>query len=284
VIAALLGVLAVGVAACGGTQPEPCTDGSCIPVVSGDITLAAQLDLPPGPGPHPVVTLVHGSGRGTREDFAGVVDTYRAAGFGVVRYDKRGAGASTGRFRDVNTGNSIEVFDLLAADLLAVVNRVATEPNVDVDRIGLLGVSQAGWVMPLAAVRSDAVAFVVSISGAASSVGISDHYDNLAEDTATQEIGAALAAFDGPHGYDPASDLESLEVPALWIYGARDLSNPTANDVAILNRLRDEFDKDFTIEVFEDADHGLNNTTTGQPVDAQSVVNRWLADRVVASD
>jgi pimeloyl-ACP methyl ester carboxylesterase len=37
---------------------------------------------------------------------------------------------------------------------------------MDRDQIGLLGISQAGWVMPLAAVRSRDIAFLISISGA----------------------------------------------------------------------------------------------------------------------
>ncbi len=280
----LLVASVVAIAACTSSTPEPCTEGECIPIPSGEVTIAAELVLPSGAGPHPVLIMVHGSGRGTRQDFAGVVNTYRAAGFGTLRYDKRGAGDSTGRFRDVTAGNSIEVFDLLASDVLAIASYLAAEPAVDPDRIGLLGVSQAGWIMPLAAARSNVTAFIVSISGTASTVGVSDHYDRIAEDTATGRIAEELASFEGVHGYDPVPTLESLDVPALWIYGARDLSNPTANDVQILERIRTELGKDFTIEVFENANHGLTDVDTGRPVDAQSVVNRWLAEHGGRSD
>ena len=255
----------VTLAACSTTpRAAPCATGECIPIQSGEITLAAVLDLPPGPGPHPVLVMVHGSGPGTRADFAAVVNTYRAIGVGILRYDKRGAGESTGRFRDVTAANSIEVFDLLA-----IVEYLATQDGVDGDRIGLIGVSQAGWIMPLAAARSNAVAFFISISGAASTVGVSDHYDKIAEDFSSAEVAEALASFSGPPGYDPGPDLEAVNVPALWVYGARDLSNPTANDVKILERIRTEFDN---------ADHSLIDVATGQAVDAQAVVNRWLAE------
>lgn len=266
------------------SQAEPCAAGECTPIPSGDITLAAELDLPAGPGPHPVLVMVHGSGPGTRDDFASVVSTYRTIGVGTLRYDKRGAGESIGRFRDVTAENSIEVFELLASDLLATVEYLSTHPGVDPDRIGLIGVSQAGWIMPLATARSDAVAFFISISGAASTVGVSDHYDQLAEDLTSSEVAEALASFDGAHGYDPVPDLESVTVPALWIYGARDLSNPTANDIRILEEIRTGSGKDFTIHVFDDADHDLIHHTTGQPVDAQAVVNRWLADQTTSQN
>lgn len=262
---------------------EPCRNGECIPVPSGDVTLALELDLPPGPGPHPVLVMVHGSGRGTRADFAGVVDTYRSSGIGIARYDKRGAGDSTGRFHDVDAGNSRDVFDLLADDLVAVVEHVATEPGVDPDRIGAIGVSQAGWIMPLAAGRSERIAYMISISGAASSVGVSDRFDRIAEDTPDPvQVATELAAFDGEHGYDPAADLAVLTIPALWIYGGRDTSNPTANDVAVLERIAAEHDVDFEIHVLPDADHALIDARTGRPADAQSIVDRWLTERILA--
>ena len=121
----LLGLILL---ACGGRTVEPCV-GNCIPIPSGDRTLAAELELPAGLGPHPVLVMIHGSGRGTRHDFAGVVDTYRSIGVGILRFDKRGVGESTGRFRDVTAANSIEVFDLLAADVLAVIEHLATQPR-----------------------------------------------------------------------------------------------------------------------------------------------------------
>ncbi len=67
-------------------------------------------------------------------------------------------------------------------------------------------------------------------------------------------------------------------MPALWIFGGRDLSNPTANDVAILNRIQTQLGKDFTIHIFANADHNLIDVTTGRPADAQQIVNRWLVE------
>jgi dienelactone hydrolase len=78
---------------------------------------------------------------------------------GRPRLDKRGVGGSTG---DWNMAS----FDDLAGDVVAAVEYVKTRSDIDPKRIGLLGVSQAGWIMPLAAVRSKDIAFLISISGA----------------------------------------------------------------------------------------------------------------------
>ena len=80
-------------------------------------------------------------------------------GMTVLAYDKRGVGGSTG---DWNTAS----FDDLAADVVAAFQYLKSRNDIDPAQIGLLGVSQAGWVMPLAAVRAKDLAFLISISGA----------------------------------------------------------------------------------------------------------------------
>src|SRR5438270_10432649 len=57
-------------------------------------------------------------------------------------------------------------FDELAGDVVAAFAYLQTRSDIDHAQIGLLGVSQAGWIMPLAAVRAKGMAFLISISGA----------------------------------------------------------------------------------------------------------------------
>ncbi len=74
-----------------------------------------------------------------------------AAGVGVVTFDRRGEGESTG---DVTRGR----FELQVEDALAVMDAI------DAKRVGLWGISQGGWIGPLAAAASDDVAFLVLIA------------------------------------------------------------------------------------------------------------------------
>jgi len=69
----------------------------------------------------------------------------------VLAYDKRGVGASTGRYRPFNVRESENIFEELAADARAATRWPRTQKEVDPARIGLVGGSQAGWIMPLAA-------------------------------------------------------------------------------------------------------------------------------------
>jgi len=126
---------------------------------SGDVQLTGTLISPTTGGKHPAIVLVHGSGAENRDYVLPWSRFLIRRGLAVFGYDKRGVGGSTG---DWNTAS----FDDLAGDVVAAVQSLKTRSDIDPTQIGLLGVSQAGWVMPLAAVRSKDIAFLISISGA----------------------------------------------------------------------------------------------------------------------
>jgi uncharacterized protein len=126
---------------------------------SGGIQLAGTLFCPASNAKHPAIILVHGSGAENREYMLPWARFLIRRGIAVLGYDKRGVGESTG---DWNTAS----FDDLAGDVVAAVKYLKTRDDIDSTQIGLLGISQAGWIMPLAAVQERDVAFLISISGA----------------------------------------------------------------------------------------------------------------------
>jgi uncharacterized protein len=126
---------------------------------SGAIRLVGTLISPTTAGRHPAIILVHGSGAEDREYMLPFARFLIRHGVAVLGYDKRGVGGSTG---DWNTAS----FDDLAGDVVAAFEYLKTRKDIDRSRIGLLGVSQAGWVMPLAAIRVSDLAFLISVSGA----------------------------------------------------------------------------------------------------------------------
>ena len=126
---------------------------------NGDIKLAGMLTSPIKGEKHPAIILVHGSGAENREYMLPFARFLIRHGIAVLGYDKRGVGSSTG---DWNTAS----FDDLAGDVVAAFEYLKTRRDIDRTQIGLLGVSQAGWIMPLAAVRSKDIAFLISVSGA----------------------------------------------------------------------------------------------------------------------
>jgi pimeloyl-ACP methyl ester carboxylesterase len=118
--------------------------------IEGDgFSLAASYS-PAGPT---ALVALHGAGEGTRESpsLHHLHELLPQHGFGVVSFDRRGEGDSTG---DATRGR----FDLQADDALAVLRAI------DAERVGLFGYSQGGWIAPIAAARSDEVAFLVLVA------------------------------------------------------------------------------------------------------------------------
>jgi uncharacterized protein len=129
-------------------------------VDQGDAVLAGSLTLP-ARAPAPALVAVHGAEAAVRSYplYEHLHSVLPEAGFAAVTFDRRGEGESTG---EPSAGR----FELLAEDALAVVAHVAALPEIDAERIGLWGISQGGWVAPLAATRSSRVAFLVLVASA----------------------------------------------------------------------------------------------------------------------
>src|SRR5262249_4825407 len=80
-----------------------------------------------------------------------------AMGFAVLIYDRRGSGASSGTLKDID-------YATLADDAIAGQNALTKLPRIDANKIGFWGFSQGGWLAVLAAQRSKAAAFAISVS------------------------------------------------------------------------------------------------------------------------
>ncbi len=132
---------------------------------NGDVTLAGTLTIPPGEGPFAAVVLVSGSGAQNRDEelfdhrpFRVLADALARRGIAVLRSDDRGVGGSSGSVELSTTSD-------FAADVLSAIEWLRARPEVAPNRIGILGHSEGGLVGPLAASRSDTVAFVVMLAG-----------------------------------------------------------------------------------------------------------------------
>ena len=121
---------------------------------NGDVSIGATLLLPAAPGPHPGIVMVHGSGPVTRDALRPFADHFARHGVAVLISDKRGTGATTGRWARAT-------FDDLAEDALAGVRYLKARPDILPSAVGVHGTSLGGWIAPLAAVKSNDVAFVV---------------------------------------------------------------------------------------------------------------------------
>ncbi|WP_296385432.1 alpha/beta fold hydrolase [Winogradskyella sp.] len=137
--------------------------------IEAKITLAGTLTLPNKNGKFPVVILISGSGPQDRDEsfmghkpFLVLADHLTKQGIGVLRFDDRGHGESTGDFGNATTED-------FSKDVLSAIAYLKTRKEIDIKNIGLIGHSEGGIIAPLAANNSKDVAFMVLLA----STGIS---------------------------------------------------------------------------------------------------------------
>jgi DUF1680 family protein/pimeloyl-ACP methyl ester carboxylesterase len=212
--------------------------------------LDGTLDLPDGPGPHPLVIVIAGSGPTDRDgnqpglklDYLKQLGAGLAQrGIAVLRYDRRGIGKSAaawpGREEDFR-------FEMLADDASAWVHMLRRDHRFG--RIGLLGHSLGSLIGLVAAQKADIDAFV-SLAGPGRKTHevLREQFTrNLAPDLAREgvkildELAAGRTVADPPKGlilrksvqpylisefqYDPAAAIARLAIPALIVHGTRD--------------------------------------------------------------
>ena len=248
--------------------------------------LAGTLFLPERAGPLPAVVYVHSSGQTLRWGWdVPWVRQIVGAGLAFFSYDKRGVGESQGTCCPGDQSH----FNLLAADADGAVSALHKRPEVDPNRIGFLGTSQAGWVIPLAVVRSKhRIAFTALASGPAVTTDEEGQWSQLAgEDAAnppplTADKRAEITRELHPGGFDPVPLLAQMMVPGIWVYGRLDRSHPAEKSAATLERLRQTQGKDFTVVLFPTAGHGLLDVPPADPR-AMPTLLAWIQKHVRAS-
>ncbi len=254
------------------------------------ITLTGLLTLPDTPGRHAGIVVLHGSERGTRNDFGRQqMSAFMASqGLAVLTYDKRGVGDSGGVYQEYASESNLS---LLAQDALAGVNYLKGRPEIDSRRIGLIGASQAGWIIPLAAAQSADVRFFIILSGPVVSVGTESQYSSYTNNGdspssySAEDISKKLATA-SPSGFDPLPVIADLQQPGLWLWGDQDQSVPVPESLSNLKGLIAQGRANFAYRVFLNADHNLQQSShglfneipysAGFPEDYYTTLAQWL--------
>ena len=242
-----------------------------------EAVLAGTLYLPAAEGRYPAVVWVHGSEEQPRLSYGAIVSPLVEHGIAVFSYDKRGVGESEG-----DCCTSPGQYNLVAADADGAVLSLRSRPDIDAERVGFYGVSEAGWVVPLANSRlREPVAFTALVSGPTVTTGEEKVWsDNAGEGepgplTVEKKAEATQALQEaGPSGFDPAPYIKQMQTPGLWLFGGGDKSIPTDRSVAILKQMKAQ-GKKFTIIVFPRADHGLVDNVPTAPEAPQTLVS-WI--------
>ncbi|MFI5912103.1 alpha/beta hydrolase family protein [Dactylosporangium sp. NPDC051541] len=243
-------------------------------------TLAGTVFAPRDtPGPLPGLVLVHGSGNGKRAGVTPEAIVFARQGIAVLAYDKRPL--------------ADPVYSLLADDVIAAAQTLRRQPGVQPDTVGLWGISEGGWVMPIAASRSKDIAFLVLASApglsplrvqnwnmrnklAAAGVTSGALTDTLSNRFYRLAADAGLFA---EAGHDPRPPLSAVTQPVLAVYGTADTQVPPAESAAVLREtvrsplsVRFVADAGHTLRVLDDSGMFTNELFRGYP----QIVGEWV--------
>lgn len=234
--------------------------------------------------PHAAIVIVHGSGQESRSrEFALFL---AENGISVLTYDKRGVGESGGIYLGPEVGtNNIDSTNLalLADDACAAVN-VLHECNTHVP-IGLLGVSQAGWIIPIAATKNPLVDFMVVFSGSLVPTleqlrfqfltdGDPNFWDNHTEAEVRQHICCDADRYQFINT-DPYDSLDRLSIDGLWLFGGKDIQIPVGLSIERLNNLKAK-GKEYQYCLFSDLGHNVAFADSTEPMD---ITLNWIKNR-----
>ncbi|MEM9361883.1 MAG: alpha/beta hydrolase [Bacteroidota bacterium] len=251
---------------------------------SKGVTLAGTIYKPKNP--IAAMVIVHGSDSVPRmNDFA---DLLAQNGISVLTYDKRGVAESGGIYvgPEVGTNNiSQENLDLLAEDVSSAVDLLNQEiKNIP---IGLVGFSQAGWIIPIVANKNPLVQFMVLFSCPTINTleqlrfqfytdGRTDFWDNHTDEDAREHV------HNDPDKYqfaatDPKDFLGKLSIPGLWLFGEKDIQIPVGMCIEQLNSLKAK-GKPFEYALFSNLGHNTAFATSWLPFD---ISTHWIRQKVM---
>ncbi|MBB6269883.1 hypothetical protein HDF26_000310 [Pedobacter cryoconitis] len=268
------------------SQPDFTTEN--VKFNSAGVTLEGTIFKPEHP--YAAVVLVHGSGQETR--MVNMASLLAKNGIAVLTYDKRGAGKSGGIYTGPEVGtNNIDSanLNLLALDASAASNALLAQLPANHGPLGLIGFSQAGWVIPLAAKKNNQVNFMILFSGPVITTleqlrfqfytqGNTSFWDTHTEAEAREHIKSDPDRYQFA-GTDPQDALSTLPIRGLWLFGGKDIQIPVLLSIEHLNALKQQ-GKLYDYQLFPELGHDTGYSKSQEPFNAAVQWIKTIADHM----
>ncbi|MGH7524218.1 MAG: alpha/beta hydrolase family protein [Gemmatimonadales bacterium] len=270
----------------------------------GGIRLGGTLTLPRDThGRSPAVVTITGSGQEDRDEyipvaggyrpFRQIADTLGRRGIAVLRLDDRTVGASGGAL-----GTSADYAD----DIRAAVAYLRSRPEIDGDRIALLGHSEGGMIAPMVAATDPRIRAIVLMAGPAESGLDIIHYQqrNAIENDSTtpvtvrdSTIRAAAVTLDSIARtnawlrfflqYDPLATARRVRTPVLILQGSTDHQVTPDQAEKLAAAFRAGGNTQVTVHVFPGLDHLFVPDPSGQPAGYASLPSSRVTPEVLGT-
>jgi dienelactone hydrolase len=280
-------------------------------------TLAGTLTLPKGASrakPVGAIVTVTGSGPQDRDEAIGlpgfqpfrqIADSLARRGIAVLRMDDRGTGSSGGTFKGSTSAD-------FAEDTRAGLAYLRTRPEIQSDRLGVLGHSEGAIIAPMVAEKEPTLRAIVLLAGIAQPgrtalhFQIKNSYEHDTKLTPAQresQIAAIPARIDAMMAadpwmkffltHDPAANMRRVKTPVLILTGSRD-QQAVPEQVALMeSAFKEGGNKDVTARVLPDLNHLFVHDIDGFPgnytklpppvmmqTDVLGMIADWLSKRL----
>lgn len=162
VVCLLSAIAPCAVAGAGGVDDGVAVTSTDFSFVSQALTLSGIITQPAQGKPRALIVFIHGYGKTDVRGwnmYADLRSRFASLGIASATWDKPGEGRSEGPF-DVNqpvASSAQEVLDAIAY--------LRSQKIPGADRIGLWGISRAGWIAPIVLSQDPKIRFWISVSG-----------------------------------------------------------------------------------------------------------------------
>ena len=238
---------------------------------------------PPGaafPGRRPVVIALHGGPESlARPGFRGRTNFWiNERGYAVIYPNVRGSAGFGRRFMEAD---NLKKREDAARDVGALLDWIATQPDLDASRVAVTGVSYGGFLA-----LATAAAYPNRVAAAVSSSGIS-HFVSLLEGTESYRRDLARAEYGDERDPDmrqfldaisPLANAERIRAPLLVCHGRNDPRVPWTEAEQIVRRVR-AGGTPVWYALAEDEGHGFSKKSN---VDYLFAVQTMFLDRYLA--
>jgi dipeptidyl aminopeptidase/acylaminoacyl peptidase len=208
----------------------------------GPESIPAWVYRPEGDGPHPVIIAIHGGPEGqSRPGFSSTYQMWlQKLGAAVIRPNVRGSDGYGKHYMALDNGFKREDS---VRDIGALLDWIATQSDLDQNRVAVFGGSYGGYMVLASAVHySDRLKAAVDIVGISNFVTFLENTQDYRRDLRRAEYGDERDPEMRAHleAISPLNHVEKISIPMLVVQGQNDPRVPVTEAEQVVAALRQQ--------------------------------------------
>jgi dipeptidyl aminopeptidase/acylaminoacyl peptidase len=202
--------------------------------------IPAWVYKPAGQGPHPVIIAIHGGPEGqSRPSFSSTYQMWiNKLGATVIRPNVRGSSSYGKHFMSLDNGFKREDS---VKDIGALLDWIATQPDLDQNRVAVFGGSYGGYMVLASSVHySDRLKAAVDVVGISNFVTFLENTQDYRRDLRRAEYGDEREPAMRKHleSISPLNHVDKIKVPMMVVQGQNDPRVPVTEATQVVAALR----------------------------------------------